>query len=148
MTCQDHKDLMMAYLDNELNDQQRRAFEAHLASCSECTKEMGEFQRLKHMTDSMTLVEPEDRVWEQYWNNLYNRMERRAGWVLSSVAAIVLSIYFGFELIETIVTDPAVGVLMKAGLLALLAGLAILFVSVLRERVYFWSRDRYRDVRR
>jgi len=148
MTCQDHKDLMMAYLDNELNDQQRRAFEAHLASCSECTKEMGEFQRLKHMTDSMTLVEPEDRVWEQYWNNLYNRMERRAGWVLSSVAAIVLSIYFGFELIETIVTDPAVGVLMKAGLLALLGGLAILFVSVLRERVYFWSRDRYRDVRR
>jgi len=148
MTCQDHKDLMMAYLDNELNDQQRRAFEAHLASCSECTKEMGEFQRLKHMTDSMTLVEPEDRVWEQYWSNLYNRMERRAGWVLSSVAAIVLSIYFGFELIETIVTDPAVGVLMKAGLLALLAGLAILFVSVLRERVYFWSRDRYRDVRR
>jgi len=148
MTCQDHKDLMMAYLDNELNDQQRRAFEAHLASCSECTKEMGEFQRLKHMTDSMTLVEPEDRVWEQYWSNLYNRMERRAGWVLSSVAAIVLSIYFGFELIETIVTDPAVGVLMKAGLLALLGGLAILFVSVLRERVYFWSRDRYRDVRR
>jgi len=26
--------------------------------------------------------------------------------------------------------------------------LAILFVSVLRERLYFWGRDRYKDVRR
>ena len=27
-------------------------------------------------------------------------------------------------------------------------GLAILFISVLRERVYFWSKDRYRNVSR
>lgn len=148
MTCQDHKDLMMAYLDNELDEEQRRAFEAHLASCPECTKEMAQFKKLKQMTDGMAFVEPEDRVWEQYWSRLYNRIERRAGWVLFSVAAIVLLIYFGFELIEQIITDPAVGVLLKVGLLALLGGLAILFVSVLRERVYFWSRDRYRDIRR
>jgi len=40
------------------------------------------------------------------------------------------------------------GYLLKIALLALTAGLAILFVSVLRERLYFWSKDRYRDVRR
>jgi len=34
------------------------------------------------------------------------------------------------------------------GLLTLIAGLAILFVSILRERLYFWRRDRYKDVRR
>jgi hypothetical protein len=38
--------------------------------------------------------------------------------------------------------------LLKAGLLALILGLAVLFVSVLRERVYLWSKDRYRNVRR
>ena len=38
MTCQDYKDSMMAYLDNELNDEQLRAFEAHLASCPKCTQ--------------------------------------------------------------------------------------------------------------
>jgi len=27
-------------------------------------------------------------------------------------------------------------------------GLAILFVSVVRERIFFWSKDRYKDVRR
>ena len=51
-------------------------------------------------------------------------------------------------MIEAIVKDPTVEISLKAGLLALLAGLVILFVSVLRERIYFWRKDRYRDVRR
>jgi len=148
MTCQDHKDLMMAYLDDELNDDQKRAFEAHLASCSDCAKDMEEFKKLKRMTDCVALVEPEDKVWDEYWNHLYNRIERGTGWILFSVAAIALLIYGGFELIETIIQDRTVGVLAKVGLLALIGGLAILFVSVLRERIYFWSRDRYKDVRR
>lgn len=148
MTCQDHKDLMMAYLDDELNQEQRRAFEEHLASCPDCTRELKEFRKLKQMTDCVAFVEPEDRIWEQYWNHVYNRLERCTGWVLFSVAAIALFIYGGFKLIESVIQDPAVGVLMKIGLLALLGGLVILFVSVLRERVYFWSKDRYKDVRR
>ena len=148
MTCQDHKDLMMAYLDNELNDPQKRAFEEHLAGCPDCTRDLAEFRKLKQMTDCVAFVEPEDRVWEQYWGSVYNRIERGAGWILFSVAAISLLIYGGFELIETIIQDRTVGVLAKVGLLALIGGLAILFVSVLRERLYFWSRDRYKDVRR
>jgi predicted anti-sigma-YlaC factor YlaD len=148
MTCQDHKDLMMAYLDNELNEEQRRAFEAHLASCSECAKDMKEFCRLKQMTDNVAFVEPEDRIWEQYWGSVYNRIERGTGWILFSVAAIAFLIYGGFELIKNIIEDPTIRILMKVGLLALLGGLAILFVSVLRERVFFWTRDRYKDVRR
>ncbi len=148
MTCQDHKDLMMAYLDEELTAEQKQAFEAHLGSCPGCRKDLTEFKRLKEITDGVVFVEPEDRVWNEYWNNVYNRFERGAGWILFSVAAIALLIYGGFELIERIVEDRTVGVLLKVGLLALLGGLAILFVSVTRERVYFWGRDRYRDVRR
>lgn len=148
MTCQDHKDLMMAYLDNELNEEQKRAFEEHLASCADCTRDLAEFRKLKAMTDCVAFVEPEDRVWDQYWGNVYNRVERGIGWILFSVAAIALLIYGGFEAIESIIVDPTLGILLKIGLLALLGGGVILFVSVLRERVYFWSRDRYRDVRR
>jgi len=148
MTCQDHKDLMMAYLDDELGDEQKRAFEAHLASCSDCAKDMEEFKKLKQMTDCVALTEPEERIWDEYWNSLYNRIERGAGWILFSVAAIALLIYGGFELVESIIEDRTIGVLAKVGVLALIGGLAILFVSVLRERIYFWGRDRYKDVRR
>jgi len=64
------------------------------------------------------------------------------------VAAILLIIYGGFKMIEELIKDPTVGMILKVGLLALIVGLAILFVSVLRERLYFWQRDRYKNVRR
>jgi predicted anti-sigma-YlaC factor YlaD len=140
--------MMMGYLDNELSDEQRNRFEEHLAGCPECAGELKEFQKLKAITDEVALVEPEDRIWQDYWNGIYNRIERSIGWIIFSVAAILLAIYGGFKLIEEIVTDAAVGMLLKLGLLVLIVGLAILFVSVLRERLYFWQKDRYKDVRR
>ena len=148
MTCHDYKDLLMGYLDNELSNEQRNRFEEHLAGCPECAGELKEFRKLKAITDEVTLVEPEDRIWQDYWNGVYNRIERSIGWIIFSVSAILLAIYGGFKLIEEIVTDATVGMLLKLGLLALIVGLAILFVSVLRERIYFWSKDRYRNVRR
>ena len=53
-----------------------------------------------------------------------------------------------FRVIEELIKDPNVEITLKVGLLALIAGLATLFVSVLRERLHFWKRDRYKDVRR
>ncbi len=148
MTCQEYKDLMMAYLDNELDEQQKCVFERHLASCPDCAREMEEFARLKQMTDDVEFIEPEDRLWQRYWHGVYNRIERGVGWVIFSLAAILLVIYGGFAAIEKVIEDPGVSVLLKVGLLALLVGLAVLFVSVVRERIYFWSKDRYKDVRR
>jgi predicted anti-sigma-YlaC factor YlaD len=148
MTCQNHRNLMMAYLDEELDDRQRPAFEAHLASCPDCARDLAEFKKLKEITDGVAFVEPEDRVWNDYWRGVYNRVERGTGWILFSIAAISLLMYGGFELIEGIIENRTVGVLMKVGLLALIGGLATLLVSVTRERLYFWSRDRYKDVRR
>ena len=51
-------------------------------------------------------------------------------------------------MIEHIVEDPSIGMLLKVALLVLILGLSILLVSVLRERLYFWKTDRYRNVRR
>ena len=148
MTCHDYKDIMMGYLDNELSNEQRRQFEEHLTGCSECKAELKEFRKLKAITDEVTLVEPEDKIWQDYWSGVYNRIERSVGWIVFSVAAILLAIYGGFKLIEDIITDSSVGILLKAGLLVLIAGLAILLVSVSRERLHFWQKDRYRNVRR
>ena len=56
MTCRDCKDLMMAYLDNEVNETDKRNFEEHLASCVQCAREMAEFKRLKRVTDGVALA--------------------------------------------------------------------------------------------
>jgi len=148
MSCQDYKELMMGYLDNELEQQQRKTLENHLASCSQCAGQLEEFKKLKQMTDGVRLAEPEDRIWQQYWANVYNRIERGVGWVIFSLAGIVLVVYGGFKAIEEIIRDPTVELTLKVILLVFLAAIAILFVSILRERLYFWKTDRYKDVRR
>jgi predicted anti-sigma-YlaC factor YlaD len=148
MTCQDYKEIIMGYLDNELESDQSKDLEKHLAGCPQCSKELQELRKLKEITERVTFVEPEDRLWQEYWGSIYNRVERGIGWIVFSVAGILLVIYGGFKAIEELIKDPSVGLMLKAALLALIAGMAVLFVSVLRERVYFWKKDRYRDVRR
>jgi predicted anti-sigma-YlaC factor YlaD len=139
---------MMGYLDGELNDQQKSRFESHIQSCSDCAAEFEQFKKLKNITDSVALAEPEDAMWQQYWSGIYNRIERGIGWILMSIAGIALLIYGGFKAVEALIKDPTVEVLLKVTILAFIAGLAVLFVSILRERLYFWKKDRYKDVRR
>ena len=38
LTCRDVADFLMAYLDDELEPQQRAAFEHHLGECDECVR--------------------------------------------------------------------------------------------------------------
>ncbi len=147
-SCQDYKDLMMAYLDNELDAEQRKIFEEHLKLCDKCPAELEEFKELKRLTDNVKLIEPEDRIWQQYWGGIYNRIERGLGWIIFSISAILLLIYAGFKAIEAIVKDPAVETWLKVAIIALIVGLAILLVSITRERLYFFKKDRYKDVRR
>ena len=106
MACAEFKDLLMGYLDNELTNGQREQLQRHLAECKDCWGEMEEFKKLKTITDDMELAEPEDKLWEDYWGGIYNRIERGIGWILFSIAAIVLLIYGGFLAIEEMVKNP------------------------------------------
>jgi predicted anti-sigma-YlaC factor YlaD len=148
MTCRDNKDLMMAYLDGELDDKQHKVLQEHLAQCTQCSKELEEFKSLKSMTDNIVLSEPEDQIWQRYWDHVYNRIERGIGWMLMSIAGVCLGVFGGFKAIECIVTDPSVCLFLKVSLLVMILGLGILLISIMRERLYFWKHDRYRHVRR
>ncbi|MFQ6091830.1 MAG: anti-sigma factor family protein [bacterium] len=148
MNCEKFKGLMMGYLDNELSDRDRAAFKEHLMGCPQCSSEFEEFQKLKEVTAEMKLASPEERVWEDYWSGIYNRIERGIGWILLSIGGIILLAYGGYKAVEEFIGDPTVGFIVKVALLGLIGGVAVLFVSVLRERLYFWKTDRYRRVRR
>src|SRR4030042_1810257 len=95
VACDDYKDLLMGYLDNELSEEQRRRLEEHLARCADCAGELDDFKKLKAITDEVTLLEPEDRIWQDYWSGIYNRIERSIGWIMFSISAIALIIYCG-----------------------------------------------------
>lgn len=148
MACREFKDLMMGYLDNELDDSQKQSFLDHIQKCPECSAELDDFKKLKKITDDVQFYEPEDKLWNQYWSSVYNRAERGIGWIIFSISSICLLIFAGFKCIEAIIKDPRYGMLLKIGLIALVVSVAILLVSVLRERLFFRNKERYKDVRR
>jgi hypothetical protein len=135
--------MISAYVDGELTPEQRERLESHLSACDACKRELAEVRALKKELDMIKFTEPTDEQLERYWSGVYNRLERGAGWVLFSIGAIVLLCYGGFKLVEQVVRDPAIAWWVKGGVLALVFGLAILFVSLLRERLAVRKVDKY-----
>lgn len=148
MSCDKYKEMLMGYLDGELSGDQSREIEKHLNECTGCSEELGQFRELKEITDDISLYEPEDRIFDQYWSCIYNQIERRIGWILLLVSGTILVIWLGFMAIEAIVEDKTISIVLKVGLLMFYASLVILLVSVLREKLHFRKKDRYKDVRR
>ena len=45
LTCRDVADFLMAYLDRELDQPQRAAFESHLGECDECVRYLRAYEQ-------------------------------------------------------------------------------------------------------
>ncbi len=149
MSCEDYKAMMMGYIDSELPTKQRQQFEAHLAECEECKKELLDYKDLKEELDMIKFKEPSDAELEKYWSGIYNRLERNIAWILFSIGAIVLLCYGAFELIEEFIKNPNIAIALRIGVVALIVGIVVLFVSVLRERLTLRKIDKYsREVER
>jgi predicted anti-sigma-YlaC factor YlaD len=143
MNCEDFRSMITGSVDGELSPDQQQRLGGHLASCPACRQELAEVRALKEKLSMIRFTEPSDAELQRYWSGIYNRLERGVGWVLLSVGTIVLLCYGGFKLVEQIVRDPQVAWWAKGGVLAFVFGLAILFVSLLRERLAVRKLDKY-----
>jgi len=143
MSCDEFNRLASGYVDGELSEAQRLRFEAHLETCDACRRDLAALETLAEDLDMMTFKEPGDEELALYWAGVYNRLERGVGWILFSLGAILTLCYGAFKAIEELVRDPNVSILLKVGVCALIAGLVVLFVSLLRERLVVRKVDRY-----
>jgi predicted anti-sigma-YlaC factor YlaD len=148
-TAMDHekiRELLSSYLDGELDEKEKHIVEKHLETCPQCRKELEELERFEEVMDKMELKEPKKEVWQVYWKSIYNRLERRIGWILLSIGGMILLFFGGYKLVEGIIIDSTTPLLLKAGILFLLGGLVVLLVSLLREQLYVRRRERYKEV--
>jgi hypothetical protein len=66
MSCQNFKDKMELYIDNELSNWEKTEFEKHLSKCPDCARELGILKLIDSLGKREIFAEPEP----QYWNEL------------------------------------------------------------------------------
>ncbi len=142
------KKLMSSYYDKELDEELRKTVEKHFEECLECRKEFEEMGKFEEVMNKMKLKEPPKDVWRLYWAAVYNRLERRIGWILLSIGAMIILFFGGYKMVEGIIQDPSTPFLLKVGILIFLGGIVVLLVSLIREQFFVRKRERYKEVER
>lgn len=140
--------LLAGYLDGELSADERVRFEAELARNPELKAELDEHAKVKEVTEMVHYADLPEEVWETYWQSLYRKLERGLGWIFLSIGFIVLAGFGLVRVFEGFFFNPDVSVWLKLGLGAGGAGMLILLVSFIRERLFAYRRERYREVTR
>jgi hypothetical protein len=138
--------LISAAIDGELTEKQQKEFTALLKRYPDVADEYSEYKNIKEITMGIKLTEPSPDIWESYWMKVYNRIERKLGWILLSVGATVLLIFGALELVRQIIGDTDMPWWIKGALFAGAAGIVILLFSVIREKVFLHKSERYKEI--
>jgi predicted anti-sigma-YlaC factor YlaD len=146
MDHQKIKQLISSYHDGELNDKDKQILDEHMKQCEECRREFEEMGKFEEVMGKMQLKKPQKEMWQVYWNTVYNRLERRIGWILLSIGGMILLFFGGYKILEGIIQDSSTPILLKIGILTVLGGVVILLVSLLREQIFVHKRERYKEV--
>ncbi|MEZ5359528.1 MAG: hypothetical protein R3F48_11980 [Candidatus Zixiibacteriota bacterium] len=148
MDPEELKILLAGYQDGELDPEQKRQVEQYLAQSPELRAELEKLNRVKEVTDKVQYKDLPLEVWDTYWQNLYRRLERGIGWIFTSIGAAIVLITGLYYLVKDYFLDAALPLLPKLGVGALIVGGSFLFVSVARQRLFAYNRDRYKEVQR
>ncbi len=143
-----HGELLMRALDDELEPTEREELERLLSDNPELREEWVRLSRLKEVTGNMKLRNPPEELWAGYWTSVYSRLERGLAWILVSIGAIVLGSWGAWQAVRDLMADADLPTFIKWSILALVVGLVMLLVSVLRHRIFVSQTDPYKEIER
>ena len=138
--------LLSAYVDGELSRAEAAEVEQRLEHDQRARAIVDQLRRLKEMTGAMRLKEPPAEEWEVFWQSHYNRLERSLGWILLLVGGVLTGGWGAYLLLRILWSDSSLPTGLRWGITAAVAGLAVLLVSVIRERLHRRKTTRYKDV--
>lgn len=143
--CNQFRTFISGLLDGELDAQQQVQLQTHLEACPECRAELQQMKQLVLAANALKPSPPPQEVWDSFLDGVYNRIERKTGWFIFIVGAVVLA---GFG-VYLFVCEPWGSALIKTLIATPVVGLALIFVSILRERLVAAKTDRYsREIQR
>ena len=133
--------------DNELNVDEKIEFDSLLQN-KDLKNKFEEQKRVKEVLGKMKFKNPTAEVWDKYWVGVYNKLERGIAWIAVSVGFLILVIYGSIEAVENFFADTQTPGIVKIGISALVIGGLILLFSVIREKFFTHTRDKYKEVQR
>ncbi len=140
------RQLMMAAVDKEITAAEQVELDAAIADDPALAAELDGFRRLRDVTGTVRRRPPPPEVWDGYWDGVYRRLERGFAWILASLGATVVAVWGSVRFVQEVLSDTDAPLFIRWSILALSAGLVILFVSVARERWFVGRTDPYKDV--
>ena len=133
--------LLSGYLDRELTQGDAQRVRLHLEDCETCRATLEELERVRAASRSTPFVPVPDTEWDERPRGPLSGVARRLGWVMIVGWAAVVAALAVYELA---VSPGAFGPKLLAA--AAVGGPALLFVSVLVDRLRALKTDRYRSV--
>jgi len=133
---------LSGYVDGELTQQQRQRVDVHCASCTECAKDLHELQELRESIGNARLSNRNQDEWREMMNDTTVQTTRGIGWLLLIGGALVC---LGIG-VFVFLFGSSVSLVEKLVVSAIYGGLALLFYSVLRQRLIERKTDKYKDV--
>jgi ferric-dicitrate binding protein FerR (iron transport regulator) len=134
--------LMMAALDNECTEEERRELEEHIARRPELEAEWTRLKRVKEVTMSMEAARPPEELWDRYRRSVVHRGERGVAWTLIAAGVATLGAWALWHWLEAWLARD-LPIVVKVASAALMVGAALLLLSIVRERWHLRHRDPY-----
>jgi hypothetical protein len=144
MACTRYQSDGMRWLDGEMTADEAAAYEVHVRGCEECERELRELGRVVRYAEELTLRVSDDAFWHGYWESIYRRSERNTGFLLVILGLLAATGYG----IYRAVTSPRFLTYEGISVTLILVGLAVIFLSVVRDRYHERWNDPYREVER
>ena len=137
------EELLTGYLDGVLTQADDQRVRLHLGECDACGRLIDEMRETREATMTTRFELPTDDQWNERPRGPLSRLSFGLGWLLLLVWAIgILGLVVGH------LWSEALSLTEKLVVFGGLTGAALLFLSVLIDRLKTMSRDPYRRVQR
>lgn len=143
MECHDASTLISAYLDGELTQADSQRMRLHIEDCPECGKTCSELHTLKEKMGQLSYPDPDTEMLNLLENEQASQLGQWSGWLLILIPVLILMAFAVYQSLS----EPGTPFIVRFLFGAFQLGMAILFVTVLRQRLISYKNDKYRNVK-
>ncbi len=136
------KNLICKVVDGTATSEEEKIMNELKEKNPEVQAELDAQKRAVDSIRSVGLPELDDSLRKQFVSGVYNKLERKTGWILS---AFGIALVLGYGVYE-FMTEPDIHTVYRIGIAAIIIGFGLLFSSILRVRMKLRKHDKYKEI--